>query len=51
MDRPQRRLFSPEYKLAIVEEYERLNQPGAEGALPRREGALSLPSDRLDRSP
>lgn len=35
---PKRRSFSPEYKLAIVEEYERLTEPGAKGALLRREG-------------
>ncbi|GAA0597425.1 hypothetical protein [Actinomadura livida] len=36
--RPKRRVFSPEYKLAIVEEWEQLTEPGARGALLRREG-------------
>lgn len=35
---PKRRSFTPEYKLRIVEEYERLTAPGAKGALLRREG-------------
>ncbi|MEU1940989.1 hypothetical protein ABZ554_00600 [Streptomyces sp. NPDC020125] len=35
---PKRRSFTPEYKLRIVEEYERLTEPGAKGALLRREG-------------
>ena len=37
-DRPTRRRFTPEYKLAIVAEYDRLTEPGARGALLRREG-------------
>ncbi len=37
-DRPKRRRFTPEYKLAIVAEYDRLTEPGARGALLRREG-------------
>jgi transposase-like protein len=36
--RRARRVFAPEYKLAIVEEYDRLTEPGARGALLRREG-------------
>nr|WP_067480767.1 transposase [Nocardia amamiensis] len=36
--RPKRRSFTPEYKLAIVAEYEMLTEPGARGALLRREG-------------
>lgn len=36
--RPARRRFSAEYKLAIVEEYDGLTDPGAKGALLRREG-------------
>ena len=36
--RPRRRAFTPDYKLAILEEYERLTEPGARGALLRREG-------------
>jgi transposase-like protein len=34
---PKRRSFTAEYKLRIVEEYERLTEPGAKGALLRRE--------------
>jgi transposase len=38
--RPSRRVFSPEYKLAVVTEYE--NAPnGEEGAILRREGLYS----------
>lgn len=37
----RRRVFSSEYKLAIVEEYYRLTEPGAKGALLRREGLYS----------
>src|SRR4051812_1847127 len=33
-----RRSFSPDYKLAILEEYDALTEPGARGALLRREG-------------
>ena len=36
--RPARRRFSAEYKLAIIEEYDRLTDPGAKVALLRREG-------------
>ena len=36
--RPRRRTFSEEYKLAVLSEYDRLTQPGAKGALLRREG-------------
>jgi transposase len=39
--RPKRRRFDAEYKLAILEEYERLSDPGAKGALLRREGLYS----------
>lgn len=39
--RPRRRAFSAEYKLAMVEEYDRLSEPGAKGALLRREGLYS----------
>src|SRR4030095_4200002 len=38
---PRRRRFSPEYKLAILAEYDRLTQPGDKGALLRREGLYS----------
>jgi transposase len=37
-DRPKRRVFTAEYKLAIVAEYDGLTEPGARGALLRREG-------------
>lgn len=40
-DRPKRRRFSAEYKLAIVAEYDSLTEPGAKGALLRREGLYS----------
>src|SRR5215210_8786837 len=39
--RPTRRRFSAEYKLAILDEYERQTDPGAKGALLRREGLYS----------
>jgi transposase len=39
--KPKRRQFSAEYKLAILAEYERLADPGAKGALLRREGLYS----------
>ncbi len=38
--RPTRRTFSAEYKLAILDEYERLPE-GAKGSLLRREGLYS----------
>ena len=37
----RRRVFPVEYKLAILEEYYRLTEPGAKGALLRREGLYS----------
>jgi transposase len=37
-DRPSRRRFSADYKLAILADYERLSADGAKGALLRREG-------------
>jgi transposase len=37
-DRPRRRRFSPEYKLAILADYDRLSGDGDKGALLRREG-------------
>ncbi len=36
--RSKRRRFTAEYKAAIVAEYEQLTEPGAKGALLRREG-------------
>jgi transposase len=39
--KPKRRRFSAEYKLAILDEYERLSDPGAKGGLLRREGLYS----------
>jgi hypothetical protein len=40
-DQPRRRVFTVEYKLALLEEYYRLTEPGAKGALLRREGLYS----------
>ena len=37
-DRPRRRRFTAEYKLAILADYDRLSADGAKGALLRREG-------------
>jgi transposase len=37
-DRPQRRRFTADYKLAILADYDRLSADGAKGALLRREG-------------
>src|SRR5579864_8181983 len=37
-DRPMRRRFTADYKLAILAEYDRLSADGAKGALLRREG-------------
>lgn len=37
-DRPKRRTFTPAYKLAIVEQYDRLADGRERGALLRREG-------------
>jgi transposase len=39
--RAKRRTFTAEYKLRIVAEYEQLDDPGARGALLRREGLYS----------
>ncbi len=39
--RPARRRFTSEYKLAILEEYDKLTDVGAKGALLRREGLYS----------
>ena len=39
--KPTRRRFSADYKLAVLDEYERLTDPGAKGALLRREGLYS----------
>jgi transposase len=36
-----RRVFSPDYKLAILAEYDRCTEPGEKGALLRREGLYS----------
>jgi transposase len=40
-ERPRRRAFSAEYKLTILDEYDRADGPGAKGALLRREGLYS----------
>jgi transposase-like protein len=37
-DQPRRRVFTAEYKLAMVAEYDRAAEPGERGALLRREG-------------
>jgi transposase len=37
-DRPQRRRFTPDYKLAILADYDRMTANGEKGALLRREG-------------
>ena len=39
--RPRRRRFSPEYKLAILAEYDGCTETGEKGALLRREGLYS----------
>ena len=39
--RPTRRRFSADYKLGILAEYDALSDPGAKGALLRREGLYS----------
>jgi transposase len=39
--RPRRRRFTAAYKLAILDEYDELTDPGAKGALLRREGLYS----------
>ncbi len=40
-ERPRRRSFTGEYKLRILAEYDALDEPGAKGALLRREGLYS----------
>lgn len=40
-DRPRRRRFTADYKLAILAEYDRLTGDGDKGALLRREGLYS----------
>ncbi len=40
-ERPKRRRFTAEYKLAILQEADRATEPGEIGALLRREGLLS----------
>jgi len=39
--RPSRRRFAAQYKLAILDEYDAATDPGAKGALLRREGLYS----------
>ncbi|MET8054700.1 hypothetical protein ABZU75_44725 [Streptosporangium sp. NPDC005286] len=48
-DRPKRRSFTPEHKLAMVEAYDAATEPGAKGALLRREG-LYTPTASWGRS-
>jgi hypothetical protein len=50
-DRPSRRRFSVDYKLAILADYERLSADGAKGALLRREGSAYLPDRRVASGP
>jgi transposase len=38
---PKRRTFTAEYKLAMIAEYDAASEPGAKGALLRREGLYS----------
>lgn len=40
-ERPRRRSFTAEYKLQVLAEYDALDEPGAKGALLRREGLYS----------
>jgi hypothetical protein len=40
-EQPKRRTFTAEYKLAMVAEYDAATEPGAKGALLRREGLYS----------
>lgn len=40
-DRPRRRSFTADYKTKILAEYDALEEPGAKGALLRREGLYS----------
>ena len=40
-DRATRRHFSGQYKLSVLAEYERADDPGAKGAILRREGLYS----------
>jgi len=49
--RPKRRTFPPAYKLAIVEQYDRLTDPRERGALLRREGPspADVKNDRLQK--
>jgi transposase-like protein len=39
--RPKRRKFTPDYKLDVLARYELLTEPGARGALLRKEGLYS----------
>ena len=40
-EKAKRRQFSAQYKLDVLAEYDRLSEPGAKGALLRREGLYS----------
>ena len=40
-EQPKRRTFTAEYKLAMIAEYDAATEPGAKGALLRREGLYS----------
>jgi transposase len=40
-ERPERRVFSADYKLSVLAEYDRCSESGEKGALLRREGLYS----------
>ena len=40
-EKARRRRFTAEYKLAVLDQYDRLTEPGEKGALLRREGLYS----------
>ena len=41
ISKPQRRRYTAEYKLRMLQEYDACEQPGEKGALLRREGIYS----------
>lgn len=40
-NQPKRRMFTADYKLAMIAEYDAATEPGTKGALLRREGLYS----------
>ena len=44
----RRRAFGPDYKLAILAEYDRCTEPGEKGALQHREGSLVVTPGRAE---